>query len=90
MTSGEIFVVSIIVAVALILFGLVTDKKAFLVRLVFRSVTGIFAIYLVNAALAYVHISLNLGVNVYTVGTASLLGIPGITLLYGILGCRLL
>ena len=90
MTSKEIFILSIILAVGLILFSLVQDKKAFLGKLLFRGVAGIFVIYFVNALLLSVHIPLNLGINVYTVSTASFLGFPGITLLYGILGCKLL
>jgi len=89
MTSKEIFILSIIISVGLILFSLVRDKKAFLAKIIFRGVAGIFIIYFANGIFNYVHIPLNLGVNVFTVGTASFLGIPGISLLYGILGCKI-
>lgn len=90
MTSKEIFVGTMVIAVALIGLSLVNDKKAYMTRLFFRGIAGIFLIYLANTALVYVQIPLNLGVNLYSIGTASLLGIPGIALLYGIMSCKIL
>lgn len=90
MDSKQLFILSVIFAVVLIGFSLVRDKKTCLIRMFFRGVAGIFAIYLVNACFALVQIPLNLGVNYCTVCTTALLGIPGLTLLYGILGARFL
>lgn len=90
MTSKEIFILSIIIACGLILFSLVKDKKSYLIRLIFRGVTGVFAIYLINAIFFSVEIPLNLGVNFYTICTTAFLGFPGVTLLYGVLGCKIL
>lgn len=90
MTSKEIFIASIILAVALILFSLVKDKKTFAIRIFFRCVTGVFAIYLINAFFVTMKIPLNLGVNFYTICTTAFLGFPGVTLLYGVLGCKIL
>lgn len=90
MSSKEIFLFSIIAAAALLVLSLVHDKKAFLIRIFFRGIVGIFAIYLINAIFESLKIPLNLGVNIYTICTTAFLGIPGLTLLYGILGCRFL
>lgn len=90
MTSKEIFILSIIAAVGLILFSLVTDKKTFLIKIFFRGVAGVFIIYLVNAIFLSIEIPLKLGVNFYTICTTAFLGVPGLTLLYGVLGCKIL
>lgn len=90
MSSKEIFIASIILAVGLILFSLVNDKKSFVVKTFFRGVMGIFVIYFTNAFLLNVQIPINLGVNICTICTSSLLGLPGIAVLYGILGCEIL
>lgn len=90
MTSKEIFILSVIVAVGLILFSLVKDKKTFLTKIFFRGVTGIFVIYFTNEVLLNAQIPISLGVNIYTICTSSILGLPGITILYGILGCEIL
>ena len=90
MSSKEIFILSIILAIVLIGFSLVRDKKSFMIRIFSRGVVGIFVIYIVNACLAIVQVPLNLGVNVYTVCTTAMLGIPGLTLLYGMLGVKFL
>ena len=49
-----------------------------------RSIIGVIAIYFINTALAGRGISLGVGVNIYTVLTSGILGIPGVAALYGI------
>lgn len=90
MSSKEIFIGSIILSAALLLFSLVKDKKSFVIRTLFRGIMSVFLIYIVNAIFAGVKIPLSLGVNIYSVCTTALLGIPGLTMLYGILGCQIL
>ena len=90
MNAQEIFVLSIAVAIAVFLFGLVQNKKAFLLKIFSRGVLSIFAIYVINAIFSYIKIPLNLGINYYTICTTAFMGMPGLTLLYGILGCRYL
>lgn len=90
MDSKEIFIWSIVAAVFLLLFGLVRNKKTFLLKVFSRGVVGVFAIYFINALFCYIKIPLNLGVNYCTICTTALLGVPGLTLLYGILGCKYL
>lgn len=90
MTSKEIFFLCIAVSVGLLLLSFVKNKKTCLAKVFFRGVMSIFAIYFVNAIFSFVQIPLNLGVNYYTVCTSAILGIPGLALLYGISGCKLL
>ena len=90
MGSKEIFIVCIVLAVGLFLFSFVRDKKTFVTRAFFRAVVGVFVIYIVNAFFASVKIPLNLGVNIYSICTTAFLGVPGLAMLYGILGCKFL
>lgn len=90
MTSKEIFFLCMAVSVGLLMLSFVKNKKTCLAKVFFRGVMSIFAIYFINAILAFVQIPLNLGVNYYTVCTSAVLGIPGLALLYGISGCKLL
>lgn len=90
MSSKEIFIISILLSVGLLLFSLIKDKKSFVFRSFFRAIMGVFLIYIVNAIFICVKIPLSLGVNFYTISTTVVLGIPGLTMLYGILGCQIL
>lgn len=90
MNSKEIFIASMVVSVGLLLFSLVKDKKTFIFRSFFRGVMGIFLIYAVNAIFSEIKIPLNLGVNFCTICTTAFLGIPGLTVLYAVLGCKYL
>lgn len=59
-------------------------RREGIINFVLRSIFGVIAIYFINAALAGRGISLGVGLNVYTVLTSGILGIPGIAALYGI------
>lgn len=59
-------------------------KKEGLLNFIMRSILGVIAIYFINAALAERGISLGVGINIYTVLTSGMLGIPGVAALYGI------
>lgn len=90
MNSKEIFIASVVLAVVIIVFGFVKDKKSCCIRIFSRGVAGIFIIVMVNICLEHVEIPLKLGVNYCTICTTALLGIPGLTLLYGVLGIKFL
>lgn len=90
MNSKEIFICCIVVSIGLFLFSLVKDKKTFFLKCLCRGVVGVFAICFVNSIFTSVKIPLNLGVNFYTISTTAILGFPGLTMLYGILGCQIL
>jgi len=49
-----------------------------------RAILGTIAIYFINSLLEGVGISLGVGVNVFTVLTAGILGFPGVLALYAI------
>lgn len=55
-----------------------------IINFVMRCVLGIIAMFFINAMLAGVGISLNVGINGLTVLTAGTLGIPGLLALYAI------
>lgn len=59
-------------------------KKEWLLNFIMRSILGVIAIYFINAALAERGIFLGVGINIYTVLTSGILGIPGVAALYGI------
>lgn len=90
MTSKEIFFLCIAVSVGILMLSFAKNKTTCFAKVFFRGVMSIFAIYFVNAIFDFMQIPLNLGVNYYTVCTSTILGIPGLALLYGISGCKLL
>lgn len=55
-----------------------------LLNLAMRSILGTIAMYFVNGALASMGLALQVGINVYTVLTTGILGVPGLLALYGI------
>lgn len=55
-----------------------------LLNLTMRSILGTIAMYFVNGALASMGLALQVGINIYTVLTTGILGIPGLLALYGI------
>lgn len=59
-------------------------RREGIVNFVMRCILGVIAIYFINTALAGRGISLGVGINVYTVLTSGILGIPGVAALYGI------
>lgn len=59
-------------------------RREWIVNFTLRCIIGVIAIYFTNAALAGRGISLGVGINVYTVLTSGILGIPGVVALYGI------
>ena len=79
---GIILIVGACIVVLLV--GAVKVKIEWLLNVVMRSILGTIAIYFINMALAWVGISLEVGINVYTILTSGILGIPGLIALYGI------
>lgn len=67
-----------------LLVGAVKKKVEWLLNIVMRSILGTIAIYFVNGGLAAMGISLGVGINVVTVLTSGILGIPGLLALYGL------
>lgn len=49
-----------------------------------RGICGTIAMYFINMLLTGMGISLGVGINLFTVLTSGILGLPGLALLYGI------
>lgn len=81
-SMGTLLIVAACILVLLI--GAVRKKIEWLLNFVLRSILGTVAIYFLNGALASVGISLGVGINITTVLTSGILGIPGLVALYGI------
>lgn len=79
---GMILIVGACIAVLLI--GAVRGKMEWMLNVVMRSILGTIGIYFTNMALAAVGISLGIGINILTVLTSGILGIPGLFALYAI------
>lgn len=52
-----------------------------------RMVTGILLILIVNFSFTQFGLPLTVGINPITAAASGLLGVPGVILLYGIVGC---
>lgn len=80
----------VLACVAVLLIGAVRKRAEWLLNLVLRSILGTVAIYFVNTFLSGMGITLSVGINIFTVLTCGILGIPGFAALYGIGIYRLL
>ncbi len=76
--------VIVLTCAAVLLMGAVRRKIEWLLNVVMRSVLGTIAIYFINSMLAAMRISLGVGINIVTILTSGILGIPGLLVLYGI------
>lgn len=65
-------------------------KSNVLLRFLFRGVLGLAVIFVVNQCLNSQGISMQVGYNEVSFLTSGILGIPGVALLYGILGFQFL
>lgn len=90
MSLNKIFLIVIVVCCVIFCLGFVQRKGAFLIKIILRGGFGVVAIYLLNAVFVAVKIPLFLGVNICSISTVGLLGLPGLALLYGIIGSRIL
>lgn len=73
-----------------LLIGAMRGKIEWLLNVVLRSILGTVAMYFVNSVLATLGISLGVGINVVTILTSGILGLPGLVALYGLGVYRLL
>lgn len=85
---GNILILAVCIVV--LLLGALKKKMEWLLNVIMRSILGTLAIYFINAGLGMMGISLEIGVNVTTVLTCAVLGIPGLLALYGIAVYRML
>lgn len=78
--------VFIIIGMCAIVLSIVAfrRKMEFLINFILRGVTGVIAISFINSILQQQNISLEVGVNPFSVLTSGILGIPGVFLLYSV------
>ena len=65
-------------------------RRAVLKNFFLRLAAGMAVIFAVNIILAKTGIDVSVGMNPISIFTAGTLGLPGVAMLYGIAGCRLL
>lgn len=83
----DLFGIYVITAALLFicLIGVLRKKAAFLVGFIARMTAGCACIVIVNEILNYYQMDMTVGLNALTLLTCSILGIPGVCLLYGLL-----
>ena len=79
--AGAIYIVGVTGVIGMILF---MRKLKFLLRFLTRGCLGIVLIYGINTLLESVHLSSQVGINPLTAGCVTLLGVPGVVLLYAL------
>ena len=77
-------VIILAACILVLMIGAVRKKLEWLLNVVMRSILGTIAIYFINQVLASAGISLGVGINIVTVLTCGILGIPGLLALYGL------
>lgn len=76
---------AIVIACAVVLLlGVLKKRMEWILNLVMRSILGTIAIYFMNVWLDSAGISVEVGINAFTVLTSGILGFPGVLALYGI------
>lgn len=81
--EGWAIVVVIICAVILLVVAL-RKKSEWLMNMILRGIMGTIGIYIVNQVLIMQNMPCEVGINPCTVAISSMLGFPGLILLYGI------
>lgn len=76
--------------IVVLVIGIVGKKRELFVNFILRTVTGVAIIYALNLVLDAQQIQLSVGINPISIAASGFLGVPGVILLYGIAGCRLL
>ena len=76
----------IIVGMCIIVLSIVAFRRKleFIINFILRGITGALAIYWINDFLLQQSISMEVGINPFSVFTSACLGIPGVALLYGV------
>lgn len=76
---------AIVLACAVVLLlGVLKKRMEWLLNIVMRSILGTIAIYFINICLESAGVSVEVGINAFTVLTSGFLGFPGVLALYGI------
>ncbi len=84
MENGMGTTLIVAVCVMVLLVGVLRKKMEWLLNFIMRSILGAIALYFINSALAAGGIFLGVGINLITVLTIGIFGIPGLCVLYGV------
>jgi len=77
-------IIIIAMCAIVLLIGAMKRKSTIIINTILRAVMGSIAIYFINMALIWQGIGIVIGINLATVTTTAILGLPGIIMLYGI------
>lgn len=76
--------VIVIACAVVLLLGVLRKRMEWILNVAMRSILGTIAMYFINSWLEAAGISIEVGINAFTVLTSGILGFPGILALYGI------
>lgn len=79
---GIVMIVAVCILVLLI--GAVRKKAEWLLNFILRTVMGLIGILVVNQICLSGNLDIGVGINLFTIITSGILGLPGIVALYGI------
>ena len=71
-------------AVILFIISFIVKKTEWLINFTLRGIIGTIALYFINMGVMALGAAVTVGINIATVLTTGILGLPGIILLYGL------
>lgn len=82
----ESIILAIIIVICIVFIGvcIIRRRPDLIVDFVLRACVGTAGIYLLDFVLGFAGYQINVGVNVFTILSNGLLGLPGFILLYGL------
>ncbi|MFA9376875.1 MAG: pro-sigmaK processing inhibitor BofA family protein [Lachnotalea sp.] len=90
MNLNQAVVLMIVMCLLVLVIVLAKNKIEFIVNILLRMVSGMICIHFLNAMFVARGIDLLVGINLSTVGTIGVLGIPGLLLIYAITALKFL
>lgn len=81
MSENQMLFLTSMVCFIVVIIGAIIKRPMGLIKYAIRGIVGVVVIELVNM---YVSTNMVVGINELTVGVSTLLGLPGVALLYGI------
>lgn len=82
--ESVILIIIIIISLAFITIGIIRHKPDQIINFLLRACVGTAGIYLLDFLLGLGGYQINVGINVVTIISNGLLGLPGFVLLYGL------
>ncbi len=77
-------IAAVIICAVILLIIALKKQSEWLMNIILRGILGTIGIYILNQVLIMQNLPCEVGINPYTVGISSILGFPGVILLYGI------